>query len=54
MVVSVEIDDVTVPQALERRGFLDADAKDDRAAIGRAIGRVIEMLVVTDASGHDP
>ena len=54
MVVAVEIDDVSVPMALISAGFLGADAGEDREAIGRAIGRLIEALVVTDASVHDP
>ena len=52
MVVSVEIDDVAVPQALIVAGFLSPDAGEDRAAIGRAIAKVIERLVATDASAH--
>ena len=49
LLVTVEIDDVTVPVALVAAGFLAADACDDRQAIAHAIQRVIEALAVGDA-----
>ena len=50
----VEIDDTAVPEALMRHKLLAADAGEDREAIGRALARLIETLVATDASAHDP
>lgn len=54
MIVAVEIDDTAVPAALVSEGFLRPDACDDKRAIGRAIERVIAILVAGDASRHDP
>jgi hypothetical protein len=54
MIVPVEIDDTAVPEALMRHKLLAADAGEDREAIGRALARLIETLVATDASAHDP
>ena len=51
--VVIEIDDTAVPLALISAGFLSADAIDDRAAIGRALERMIQTLVAADASAHD-
>ena len=54
MIIPVEIDDTAVPELLIAAEFLSPDAGDDRAAIGHAIERLIEALVVADASAHDP
>lgn len=60
MIIRVEISDVAVPEALIAAGLLSRDARDDRAAIGRAIEQVIEdyrqfieALVAADASAHN-
>ena len=45
IMITIEIDDVTVPAALVTAGFLAADACDDRQAIAAAIERVIEVLM---------
>ena len=35
--IAIEIDDVTVPEALAVHGFLPANLKDDRQAVARAV-----------------
>ena len=52
-VVAVEIDDVAVPQVLKKYKYLGAGDLDNRGDIGRAITRLLEDLVLNDASAPD-
>ena len=48
IMITIEIDDVAVPEALALHGFLPANLKDDRQAVARAVEKLIETLIVAE------